>query len=123
MKKWLVPAIMAVVIFTLLFFAFRNREFPYPNAVWVESFTLSGVFLLFGAGFIIIDSFGAFDVAAYGVKKIFRVFKKPDVNDDFANSYFEYKVARNEREKVPIFPIFFVGSVFLLIGLLIYFIS
>lgn len=120
MKKWIGPSVLSVLIFVGLFFAFKNREFPYENAVWVESFTLTGIFMLFGSAFIVIDRFGAFDVAAYGVKKIFRIFKKAAVNDDFPTSYFEYKELRNEREKAPILPILLPGVVFLLIGILIY---
>lgn len=120
MKKWIGPSIVAVLIFVGLFFAFKDREFPYENAVWVESFTLTGIFLLFGSAFIVIDRFGAFDVAAYGVKKIFRIFKKADAQDDFPTSYFEYKEQRSDRDKAPVLPLMLPGIVFLLIGILIY---
>lgn len=120
MKKWIGPSVAAVLVFTGLFFAFKDREFPYENAVWVESFTLTGIFMLFASAFIVIDRFGAFDVAAYGVKKIVRIFKKVDAHDDFPSSYFEYKEQRNDREKASILPLFLPGVLFLLIGILIY---
>ncbi|MCK9536049.1 MAG: DUF3899 domain-containing protein [Bacilli bacterium] len=119
MKKWLVPNIVAVLIFIFIILLSVKKNLPYQGGMFVDAFMITGFFLWMGAGIIYIDQEGVFNIISYGVKKLFRVFKK-DKSDDFPETYFEYNELRGTRKPIKIYPFLIVGTIYFLVGLLIY---
>lgn len=121
MKKWIAPNVIALILLAVLVLLLRGKETLYQGSYFVDAFSISGFFLLIGTGFVYVNTHGVFDIVVYGVKKIiYAVKKKPD---DFPNSYFEYNDMRKERDKIILWPAVVVGLIYIIIGLIIFFIS
>jgi hypothetical protein len=117
MKKWIVPNVIAIIIFSFIMAVTANKPTPYPGIV--DAFMITGAFLWMGAGIVYINQEGAFDIVIYGVKRIVRIFKKY-VDDDSPKSYYEYVDTRRGQKKIILYPTILVGTVYFLVGLIIF---
>jgi len=119
MKKWIVPNVFAIIIFGVLALILSKRESLYAGSIFVDAFMITGAFLWMGAGIVYINQEGAFDIVIYGVKRIVRIFKKY-VDDDSPKSYYEYVDTRRGQKKIILYPTILVGTVYFLVGLIIF---
>lgn len=84
---------------------------------WSSSFTVPGVVCL-GTGLLIwCGNEGAFDMLSYGIRSLFRLFKK-DVKDRKYGDFYEYRKARKERKK-PFLYMVIVGGAYTLVGVIL----
>jgi hypothetical protein len=86
----------------------------------VDAFTITGVFLLLLALATFVSNEGVFNAVTWGFGKIFDMFRSVPKNN---LKYFEYVEAKREKDKIFLWPTVIVGTVFFLVGILIYLIS
>ncbi|NLK12819.1 MAG: DUF3899 domain-containing protein [Candidatus Phytoplasma sp.] len=115
--------LVSLVIITLLFVYRYYNPGPYikdnqlVSNAFVESFSITGIMYLLFSGMIYLSNERAMSALTYGLKQLFRVFKR---NTEDNITYHEY-IAQGKEEKT--FSIYFIiGFIELVIGLLIYFI-
>lgn len=123
-RKWLsyVICASALAVVTLLcawaLGGYTETDVKQLVGNWSSSFFVSGVLCL-GVGLLIwCGNEGAFDMLGYGVKSLFRLFRK-DVKDRKYGGYYEYAQARKERKK-PFLYLVIVGGAYLLVGIVLF---
>lgn len=119
MTKWIVPNVIALLIFAFLVLLLKDKPMLYEGTFLVDAFVITGFFIWLGAGIVFIDQEGVFDIAIYGLKRFVRLFKK-SVDDDFPDSYYDYSEGRKSRKRVTLYPTLIVGTVYVLVGIIIY---
>lgn len=120
MKKWLIPNLINIGLFGLFLLLFSLRGVPAESNIFIESFSLSGLFVLFGAGIIFVDQTGILNIAIYGVKKFISFFKKPNPENPLPDTFYEYNEIRSSRDKINLWPTIITGSIYVIIGMIIY---
>lgn len=85
---------------------------------WIDSLFVSGVIILCAGLIIVVSDGGAFDFLVYGVYRFFSIFRsKP--NDVKYKTYYDYSVARAEKEKHSFLYLVIVGSIFIIASLIV----
>jgi len=110
LKKFIFPGIIAIVVWSLLFFL-RMGETYYA----LEAFWITGIFLLLQALIYWVSNEGAFYIIVWGVGKIIDMFRK---TPKYPMSYFEYVEAKRENRKLDVWPTLSLGAVFFMVGLI-----
>lgn len=110
LKKLIVPGIITIIIWALLFFL-RMGE-PYYA---LEAFWITGIFMLLQAFIYWITNEGIFYGLSWSMGKILDMFRR---NPKYPMKYFEYVQMKRERPKLDIWPTFIIGIIFFLIGLI-----
>lgn len=84
-----------------------------------DSFSIPGLLFILSYGLVMVSNAGAFDMFNYAIGLSWtNVFHKNIRESKFANSYAEYKEMKRAKEKRNTSYIFYVGTLFLLIGVL-----
>lgn len=120
MKKWLIPNVIAISLLIIFLVLFNYRGTPAESNIFIEAFSLTGLFVLFGAGIVFVDQTGILNIAVFGVKKFLSFFKKPNPENQLPNTFYEYNEIRNSRDKVNLWPSIITGLIYIVIGMLIY---
>ena len=122
-RRWL-PYVIAVAVLTVItlvcaipFNGYSGGDAKPLVGAWSSAFTVPGIICL-GVGLLIwCTNEGAFDMLSYGVKSLFRLFKK-DVKDRKYGGYYEYQQARKNKKK-PFLYMVVVGGAYLLVGIIL----
>ncbi|MDR0831485.1 MAG: DUF3899 domain-containing protein [Bacillales bacterium] len=114
-RKYLITVIVAVGIGVGVFFISPNQE--NQNVAWINAFFVPGILLLLFSGLIFVSQQGAFDMLAFALKKLFEVTFTPK---KMSQTFYEYKLEKESKERMSTFHILIVGIVFLLIWIIIW---
>ena len=122
-RRWLPYVIAAGVLAVLtllcgwLFGGYVGGNAKELVGDWSSSFAVPGVVCL-GTGLLIwCGNEGAFDMLSYGIKSLFRLFRK-DVRDRKYGGFYEYRKAREEKKK-PFLYMVVVGGAYTLVGVIL----
>lgn len=122
-RRWLAYVITAGVLAALtalcglLFNGYTSDNTKTLVGAWSSSFSVPGIVCL-GVGLLIwCSNEGAFDMLGYGIKSLFRLFRK-DVKDRKYGDYYGYQQARRSKKK-PCLYLVVVGGGYLLVGIVL----
>ena len=99
-------------------------ELQFRCQQWSNAFSVSGVLTVCVGLLVVVSNGGAFDMLSYGIKSVFRLFKKDPIDRKYGGFY-EYTQARRQKKR-SFWYLVIVGAVFVLIGgalLLAYFVA
>ena len=82
-----------------------------------DAFAVPGILAVCFGLLIVASNGGAFDMLAYGVRSVFRLFKKDPLDRKYGGFY-EYRKAKQERKR-SFWYLVIVGGVYLVIGVAI----
>lgn len=101
----------------LLFEGYTSGDAKTLVGAWSNCFSAPGIVCL-GVGLLIwCSNEGAFDMLGYGVRSLFRLFRK-DVKDRKYGDFYGYQQARRSRKKPYLFLVV-VGGGYLLVGIIL----
>ena len=84
---------------------------------WCDAFAISGILTIAFGLLLFVSNGGVFDMLSYGIKTLFRLFKKDPLDRKYGG-YYEYQQARRQKKRSFLYLII-VGSAFLAVGLIL----
>ena len=89
-------------------------EVQYRFQQWSNAFAVPGILAVCFGLLIVASNGGTFDMLAYGVTSLFRLFKRDPLDRKYGNFY-EYRKAKQEKKR-DFWYMVIVGGVYTLIG-------
>ena len=109
LKKFIYPIVLAIIIWSVLFFARIGADYYALEAFW-----LTGIFLILQSLLFWVSSEGVFNTITWGFGRLFDSFRsRPKYN----MKYFEFVELKKEKKKVSPWPSLIIGGLFFIIGL------
>ncbi|MFA6796662.1 MAG: DUF3899 domain-containing protein [Bacilli bacterium] len=117
----IVSAIIAIIFSTSIYFyeiGTLNMDFESEKYnILSDTFSIPGLLFVLSYGLVVISNAGAFDMLNYAIGLAWtNVFHRNIRESKFAHSYAEYKEMKRAKDKKDNTFILYVGSVFLLVG-------
>ncbi len=125
MKKTSLKYLLTILITSAIIFliAYTRGVFNQttPEAaihIIVDAFFVVGIVVL-GIGVIILASNGGtFDMLAFGMIKLFDLFRKNPLDGKY-RTFYDYRVAKEEKNNKPFWFLIIIGSVYVIISLIL----
>ena len=125
MKKTLleygITTLVGLLITFLLLWSkgiFTETDLKEVYKYWVDSLFTSGVLISCAGAIVVVSDGGAFDMLVYGMYRFFSIFRsKP--NDVKYKTFYDYRVARSDKEKHGFWYLVIVGAIFIIASLVI----
>ena len=110
---------VACAVVTLIVLAIRGvfteTDLKTIYRYFSDSFFTVGV-ICAGFGLLVaVSNWGAFDFIIYGFMRFISLFKK-DHNDIKYKTYYDYSIARAERQKSEFLYLIIVGAIYIIVG-------
>lgn len=84
---------------------------------WCDAFAIPGILSIAFGLLLFASNGGVFDMLSYGIKTLFRLFKKDPLDRKYGGFY-EYQQARREKKR-SFWYLIIVGSVYLAVALIL----
>ena len=115
--KYLIPSLIcAAVVFTIL--GTRGAFVKTGKGLMkdlCDAFTVPGVIMTGFGALVFATNGGTFDMLAYGIRKLFDLFKR-DLTKVKYRTFYDYRQAQQEKKR-SFFHFLIVGAAFLLVGI------
>lgn len=109
---WLRGAFAEVTQSVLDLYGVTEQQYRFQQ--WSDAFVIPGVLAVCFGLLIVASNGGAFDMIVYGVKSVFRLFKKDPLDRKYGGFY-EYRKARQEKKRT-FWYLVIVGAVYVAIA-------
>lgn len=122
-RRWLPYVITAAVLAVMTVLvawgrgAFTAKDPEELLRFWCDAFSVPGILGVCFGLLVLASNGGAFDMLAYGVQSLFRLFKKDPIDRKYGG-YYEYQQARKEKKR-SFWYLVIVGGAYLLVGIVL----
>lgn len=125
--RWWLPYVISFAVLAVLTVlvgwargCFIETDIKEIVRCWCDAFSVTGILGVCFGLLVVGSNGGAFDMLAYGVRKLFSFLKKDPIDRKYGG-YYEYQQARREKKR-SFWYLLISGGVYLLVGVILLFV-